>query len=59
MQDCLKSSGIKILDWPSNSSDFNLIENVWHIIDSKISEKKKKVSCYGLNTGKHLQGLES
>ena len=44
MQDYLKNTGIKILNWPEQSLDPDPIQNIRHIISSKLSEKKKV--CY-------------
>ena len=40
MQTYLKTCGIKFLDWSGNSPDHNPIENCWHIMGTKIAEKK-------------------
>ncbi len=33
---------VKLLDWPANSPDLNLIENQWGIVKRKIRNKTKK-----------------
>ena len=35
-----KSKKIQILDWPGNSQDLNLIENLWTVLKDKVSEKQ-------------------
>jgi hypothetical protein len=35
--DCLKKKEINILDWSATSLDLNLIENLWDIIDKKLT----------------------
>ena len=35
----LKSKKIQILDWPGNSPDLNPIENLWTVLNEKVSEK--------------------
>ena len=36
----LDSQHIKALDWPGNSHDLNPIENLWALINAKVSEKQ-------------------
>jgi len=37
-QTFFKSSRMKVLDWPPQSSDLNPIENLWSILDKKIDK---------------------
>ena len=36
----LQSKEIQILEWPGNSPDLNLIENLWTVLKHKVSEKQ-------------------
>ena len=36
VREVLVSHNVLILDWPSNSPDFNPIENAWQIMKNKI-----------------------
>ena len=31
---------MKVLDWPSNSPDFNPIENLWEVLKNKVADKQ-------------------
>ena len=32
----LESKGVCVLGWPSNSPDFNVIKNCWHVLSKNI-----------------------
>ena len=49
LQYILKNSGIKVLNCPV----LNPIENIYHIMGSKIFEQKKKSCYFDLTTGKN------
>ena len=34
----LRKEHIPILEWPSNSTDLNLIENAWNLMKNKVQE---------------------
>ena len=35
----LCEKNIDFLDWPGNSSDLNLIENLWHVMKNKVADQ--------------------
>jgi DDE superfamily endonuclease len=35
-------SGVPILDWPSQSSDLNPIENLWSILDANLKDRRSQ-----------------
>ena len=43
-----EDSNIKLLEWPAQSSDLNLIENLWSVLDSKVplEKRKNKNDCF-------------
>ncbi len=38
----LNDHGVGVLDWPANSTDLNLIENLWSIVKRKMRNKRPK-----------------
>ncbi len=38
----LNDHGVGVLDWPANSPDLNLIENLWSIVKRKMRNKRPK-----------------
>ncbi len=38
----LNYHGVGVLDWPANSSDLNIIENLWGIVKRKMRNETKK-----------------
>ena len=43
-----EDSNIKLLEWPAQSPDLNLIENLWSVLDSKVplEKRKNKNDCF-------------
>ena len=39
VQKYLENKSINVLDWPSQSTDLNPIENLWALLDKKISDR--------------------
>ena len=48
MSEFLCQQQIKVLDWPRNSPDLNLIEKLWDILKDKVANKQ-------LTSAKHLE----
>ena len=43
-----ENSNIKLLEWPAQSPDLNLIENLWSVLDPKVplEKRKNKNDCF-------------
>lgn len=37
-----QTNKIKVMDWPAQSSDLNLMENLWKVIKHAVSETKPR-----------------
>ena len=40
----MENENISILDWPPNSPDLNIIENIWPILSSHVYKDQKRLS---------------
>jgi hypothetical protein len=38
----LERNQINVMDWPAQSPDMNLIENLWQIVDQRLPKREKK-----------------
>ena len=41
-QDWFQANGVQVMPWPGNSPDLNPIENMWHVMKTKLEEKEVK-----------------